>query len=64
MKLSYHNPNSALTPELKEFLDRVVVPNLVRDFLKSHPQPNVLAEAPDDGVESVRFQTVPAEVLR
>ena len=25
--------NSALSPELKEFIDRVVVPNLIKEFL-------------------------------
>ncbi len=55
---------SVLAPELREFIDRVVVPILVRDFLKSHAQTNALAIVPDDKVESVPFHTVPAEVAQ
>ena len=62
--MNQNNSNPALPPELREFIDRVVVPILVSDFLKSHAQTNALAIVPDDEVESVPFQTVPAEVTR
>ncbi len=55
---------SVLAPELREFIDRVVVPILVRDFLKSHAQPNALAMFSGHEVESVPSETVPAEVAQ
>lgn len=63
-KLKRNGNNSVLAPELREFIDRVVVPILVRDFLKSHARMNALADVPGDEVESVPFQTVPAEVTQ
>jgi len=35
--------SSALAPELKVFIDRVIVPTLVKKYLEEHPRENVLA---------------------
>jgi len=43
---------SPLTPELKQFIDRVIVPILVKRFLAEHTAEDKLAAAPIDVAES------------
>lgn len=43
---------SPLTPELKDFIDRVIVPILVKQYLAEQAAENVLAEKSPDVAES------------
>jgi len=56
---------SPLTPELKGFIDRVIVPILVRDYVSSIDQKKQIADG-HEGVASCESMTVSrdAEVVR
>jgi hypothetical protein len=45
---------SPLNPELKEFIDRVIVPILVKEYLAITDAENGLAEKDSDAAHSVR----------
>jgi hypothetical protein len=49
--------DSALTPELKRFIDRVIVPILVRDYLSAIAQEKQIADG-REGVASCETTTV------
>jgi hypothetical protein len=53
--------NSPLTPELKGFIDRVIVPILVRDYLSSIAQKKQIADGRED-VASCESMTVAPDV--
>ena len=54
-KLKRNGNNSALAPELREFIDRAVVPNLIREYLRvekeSRDRQNTLAPRPVSEVD-------------
>ncbi len=64
-KVNRNNHNAALTTELKEFLDRVVVPNLIREYLRvekeSRDRQNTLAPRPVSEVDFAPISRPSAE---
>jgi hypothetical protein len=53
--------SSALTPELKAFIDRAVVPTLVKAYLKQTVSKNVLALSPEEIDNRPRSLILPEE---
>jgi len=50
-----------LDPALKEFLDAVVIPALVREYLSEHERENRLALVPEGVTQSVSEDSASAE---
>ena len=47
---------SPLTPELKDFIDRAIVPILVRQYLEEEENKKPLARKPDDAAHSAQCE--------
>lgn len=52
MKRPKEVPGAGVSPELRSFIDNVIVPALVREWLAEHRPKKSLAEAEPEGVES------------
>jgi hypothetical protein len=50
--MSSNGHNSALSPQLKSWLDNVVVPALVRDYLAQQEAEKVRCNGPKSGADS------------
>ena len=57
-------PGAQLDPALKEFLDAVVIPALVKEYLSEHGSENRLALAPQAVTQSVATFSASAEGVR
>lgn len=54
--------SAQIDPELKSWLDRVIVPAMVRDFLEQAKQKNGIASPPEIGIDSQRtLESFPEE---
>lgn len=54
-------PGARLDPALKEFLDAVVIPALVKEYLSEHARENRLALVPQGVTQSVATHSASAE---
>jgi len=54
-------PGAQLDPALKEFLDAVVIPALVKEYLSEHERENRLALVPRGVTQSVAIHSASAE---
>jgi hypothetical protein len=53
--------DSPLTPELKDFVDRAIVPALVKEYLAEVDAENKLAHQHSDAAHSVRHTAAPEQ---
>ncbi len=59
--MSSNNHNPTLTPELKSWLDRVIVPALVRDYLAQLEAEKVRCNGPKSSADSPAQSTATIE---
>jgi hypothetical protein len=52
-------PDSPLTPELKEFIDRAIVPALVKQYLAETDEQNKFAKSSSDAANFVGHTAAP-----
>ncbi len=61
VKTNGHKTGAALSPALKELIDRAIVPALVKKWLAENRPENPLAQEAPEGIESATKSTATTE---